>query len=70
MQILGVIRIYGSAEAVPEQREIFTAPQPVLDLDPGSAAYLTPGFGMGKISGSGMNNPHHISQSLEAIFNS
>jgi hypothetical protein len=35
----------------------------VADPDPGSSAFLTPGSGMGKTSGSGsrMNNPHHIS---------
>jgi hypothetical protein len=38
--------------------------------DPGSDAFLTPGSGMGKKSGSGsgMNNPDHISESLETIF--
>ncbi len=42
--------------------------------DPGSGAFLTPGSGMGKNSGSGsgirigMNNPDHISESLETIF--
>jgi hypothetical protein len=38
--------------------------------DLGSGAFLTPGFGMGKKSesGSGVNNPDHISESLEAIF--
>jgi hypothetical protein len=41
-----------------------------LDADPGPAAFLTPGSGMGKKSGSGsgMNNPDHISESLETIF--
>jgi hypothetical protein len=29
---------------------------------------LTPGFGIGKKSGSGMNNPDHISESVEIIF--
>jgi hypothetical protein len=44
------------------------------DADPGSGAVLTPGFGMGKKqdpnpgSGSGMNIPDHISESLETIF--
>jgi hypothetical protein len=33
--------------------------------DPGSGAFLTPGSGMGKKSGFGMNNPDHISESLE-----
>jgi hypothetical protein len=35
----------------------------VADPDPGSGAFWTPGFGMGKKSGSvsGMNNPDHIS---------
>ncbi len=42
----------------------------MADLDPGSGASLTPGFGMSKKSGSGsgMNNPVHISESLETIF--
>jgi hypothetical protein len=44
----------------------------VADPDPGSGAFLTldPGSGMGKKSGSGsvMNNPDHISYSLETIF--
>ncbi len=36
----------------------------------GSGAFFTPGSGMGKKSGSGsgMNNPEHISESLETIF--
>jgi hypothetical protein len=29
---------------------------------------LDPGYGMGKKSGSGMNNPNHISENLETIF--
>ncbi len=33
-----------------------------------SGAFLTPGSGMGKNSGSGMNNPDHISENLETIF--
>jgi hypothetical protein len=35
----------------------------VADPDPGSDAFLTPGSGMGKKSGSGsgINNPDHIS---------
>ena len=38
--------------------------------DPGSGAFLTPKSGMGKKSGSGsgMNNPDHISENLETIF--
>ncbi len=38
--------------------------------DPGFVAFLTPGSGMGKKSGSGsgMNNPDHISECLETIF--
>jgi hypothetical protein len=41
--------------------------------DPGSGAFLTPGYGgMGKKSrsgfGSGMNIPEHISKTLETIF--
>jgi hypothetical protein len=45
------------------------------DPDPGSGAFLTPGSGMSKKIrdpdpgfGSGMNNPDHISESLETIF--
>ncbi len=44
---------------------------PVLRIrDSGSGAFLTPGSGIGKKSGSGsgMNNPDHISESLETIF--
>ncbi len=39
----------------------------VADPDPGSGAFLIPGSGMGKKSGSGsgINNPDHISESLE-----
>ncbi len=42
----------------------------VADPDPGSGAFLIPGFAMGKISesGSGMNNLDHIFASLETIF--
>jgi hypothetical protein len=42
----------------------------VADPDQGSGAFLTPGSGMGKKSGSGsgLNNPDHISESLETIF--
>ena len=40
----------------------------VADPDPGSGAFLTPGSGMGKKSGSGTDNPDHISESLEVIF--
>ncbi len=42
----------------------------VADPDPGSGAFLTPGSGTGKKSrsGSGMNNPYNISESLETIF--
>jgi hypothetical protein len=40
----------------------------VEDPDPGSGAFLTPGSGMCKKSGSGMKNPDHISESLETIF--
>jgi hypothetical protein len=40
------------------------------DPDPGSGAFLTPGSGLGKKSrsGSGMNIPDLISESLETIF--
>jgi hypothetical protein len=40
----------------------------VADPDAGSGAFLTPGSVMGKNSGSGMNNPYHISENLETIF--
>ncbi len=40
----------------------------VADPDPGSAAFLTLGSGMGKKSGSGMNNPDNISEILETFF--
>ncbi len=49
-------------------------PDPIMRstsvADPGSSAFLTRGSGMGKKSGSGsgMNNPDHISESLETIF--
>jgi hypothetical protein len=38
--------------------------------EPGSGAFLTPGSGMKKKSGSGsgINNPDHISESLKTIF--
>ncbi len=38
--------------------------------DPGSGAFLSPGSGMSKKSGSefGVNNQGHISESLETIF--
>jgi hypothetical protein len=40
----------------------------VADPDPGSGAFLTSGSEMGKKSGSGVNNPAHISESLEPFF--
>ncbi len=42
----------------------------VADPYPGFGAFLTPGSGMGKKSGSGsgMNNPDHISESLRNNF--
>jgi hypothetical protein len=42
----------------------------VADPDPGSGHLLTPGSEMGKKSrsGSGMNIPDHISESLGTIF--
>jgi hypothetical protein len=42
----------------------------IADPDPGSGAFMPPGSGMGKISGfvTGMNNPDHISESLETII--
>ncbi len=41
----------------------------VRDPDPGSGAFFTPGSGMDKKlgSGSGMNNPDHISECIETI---
>jgi hypothetical protein len=51
---------------------------PVCVADPGFGAFLIPGPGRGKKiriripvcteSGSGMNNPDHISESLETVF--
>jgi hypothetical protein len=48
-------------------------PVPFRPLDPGSGAFLTPRSGGWVInqdpgSGSGINNPDHISESLETIF--
>ena len=42
----------------------------VAKPDPRFGAFFIPGSGMGKKSGSGsgMNNPDHISESLETIF--
>ncbi len=42
----------------------------VAELCPGSSAFLTPGSGIGKKSGSGSGiyNLDHISESLETIF--
>jgi hypothetical protein len=42
----------------------------VADPDPASGAFLTPGTRIGKKSGSGsgMENPDHISESLETVF--
>jgi hypothetical protein len=42
----------------------------VADPDPGSGFFLTPGSGKIKKSGfgSGMNNPDHISESIETFF--
>jgi hypothetical protein len=37
----------------------------VVDPDPGSGAFLTPRSGMDKKSGSGVNNPDHIFETLE-----
>jgi hypothetical protein len=39
----------------------------VADPDPGPFGPLDPGSGTRKKSGSGMNNPDHISESLEKI---
>jgi hypothetical protein len=54
------------------QKHRFLTRNSVADPDPESGAFLTPGsgFGMGNKSGSGseMNNPDHISESLETIF--
>jgi hypothetical protein len=46
------------------------AKRSVADSDPRSGAFLTPGSGVCKKSGSGsrMNNPDHISESLGTIF--
>jgi hypothetical protein len=36
--------------------------------DPESGSFLTPGSRMGKKSGSGMNNPDHISEPRKDFF--
>jgi hypothetical protein len=48
----------------------FAAAGSVADPYPGSGAFLTPGSGVGKKLGSGseMNNPDYISESLETFF--
>ncbi len=48
----------------------FTFRSVISVADPGSGAFLTPGSGMGKKSGSGskMNNPDYISERLETLF--
>ncbi len=47
-------------------------PSPTSVPDPGSGAFLTTGSGMSKKSGSGlgsgMNNPNHISESLNSLW--
>jgi hypothetical protein len=45
----------------------FTVAISGADLDPGSVPFLLldSGSGMGKKSGSGLNNPDHISKSIE-----
>ncbi len=40
----------------------------VADQEPDSGAFSTPGSGIGKKSGSGMNIPDHTSERLETIF--
>jgi hypothetical protein len=40
----------------------------VADPDPSSGAFLIPGSGIGKKSGSGMNNRDHLSEGLETSF--
>jgi hypothetical protein len=40
----------------------------VADPNPGSGAFLTPGSGMEKKSGSGVNIPDQFSESVEKIF--
>jgi hypothetical protein len=46
----------------------FLAKKLISAPDPGSGAFLTPGSGKNSGSGSGMNNPDHISESLETFF--
>jgi hypothetical protein len=63
----------GSSHAPDKEKTQWRGCIPVIsvaDPDQGSGAFLTPGSGMGKKSGagSGMNNPDHISESLETIF--
>jgi hypothetical protein len=51
-------------------REVSLHASRVADPDLGSGAFLAPGSGMGKKSrsGSGINIPDHISESLENFF--
>jgi hypothetical protein len=70
------MRVRGAVEAQQRQVDLMNKLQvrdfiSVLRIrDPGSDAFLTPGSGMGKKSksGSGMNIPDHISESLASIF--
>jgi hypothetical protein len=69
---------YSSKKATVDQR-VFLLKTSVADPDPGSGAFLTPGSGIRNTGwvknqdpypdpGSGMNNPDHISESLETMF--
>jgi hypothetical protein len=64
----------GSSGSVPLTSVVDPDPGSDAFLTPGSGAFLTPGsgFGMSKkqelVSGFGMINPYHISESLENNF--
>ncbi len=65
--------VHPTADPAPWRQQnvlIISQTRNVADPDPGSGAFLTPGSGMGKKSrsGSGMNIPDHISESLETIL--
>ncbi len=73
MDAYGTQRVISFLRQMVEHNGFYRSPlidSSVEDPDPGSpGAILTPDSGMGKKSGSGsgMNNPDHISESLETI---
>jgi hypothetical protein len=67
----GILRLSLSSLKCPAARSTMTwkPKSSVADPDPRSGAFLTPGSGMGKKSGSGsgMNNADHIYECLETF---